>query len=169
MNVEKAILLERAKKLAGSKTVDCIRDVEEITVVEFVLSPEKFAIEGAFVSEVFTLNEITPIPGTPAFVMGVINLRGRMVSILNLKTLFNLKERGLTELNKVIILTNEHMEFGIVADSIVGHQVFARSSFSPPPLHLDAIGNDFITGVSPDGLILLNATNLLSNKIQLTK
>lgn len=164
MEKDKVILLERAKKVAGRKENNILTTENTISVVEFLLSPERFAIEEKYVSEVLSLKEITSIPGTPAFVMGVINLRGRIVSIINLKTLFNLKERGLTELNKVIILKNESMEFGIVVDSISGNITIDLQTVSTPPLTLNTIDSHNIKGITPDGLILLNATNLLYSK-----
>lgn len=164
MNHETAILQERAKKIAGRKDLESQYTGESITVVEFLLSPERYAFEEKFASEVFFLKEITSIPGTPSFVMGVINLRGRIVSVINLKSLFNLKERGLTELNKVIILKNDKMEFGIVADSIIGNKSLYLSTLSQPPITLDHIGAEYISGVTRDGLILLNAIQLLSSK-----
>lgn len=164
MEKDKEILLERAKKVAGRKENNILKSENTISVVEFLLSPERFAIEEKYVSEVLSLKEITSIPGTPAFVMGVINLRGRIVSIINLKTLFNLKERGLTELNKVIILNDEKTEFGIVSDSISGNKTINLQTLSSPPLTLNTIESDNIKGITPDGLIILNAANLLNSK-----
>jgi len=164
MDSEKDILIERAKKTAGRKNRNANISVEQITVVEFLLAPERYAFAEAYVSEVLSLKEITTIPGTPAFVMGVINLRGRVVSIINLKTLFNLKERGLTELNKVMILKNETMEFGVVADSILGNTIIELNKLSAPPITLDNAGIDYIAGVSAEGMILLNAESLLTSK-----
>ncbi len=170
MNTEKEILLARAQQTAFRKSGENKEKTATTTVVEFLLAPEKYAIEEKYVSEVLLLKDITSIPGTAAFVMGVINLRGRIVSIINLKILFNLKERGLTELNKVIILKNECMEFGIVTDSITGNKILVNDTLSPPPLNLDSTGFEYITGVTPEGLILLNAAQLLSSKqIILTK
>jgi purine-binding chemotaxis protein CheW len=169
MNSEQEILLERAKKIAGRRVETTEIAGETMSVVEFLLTPERYAFEGAFVSEVLSLKEITTIPGTPGFVMGVINLRGRIVSIINLKVLFNLKERGLTELNKVMIIKNENMEFGVVADAILGNTTLQKSTLSANPITLDNIGVEFITGITPDGLILLNATHLLSSKQILQK
>ncbi|MEI7677596.1 MAG: chemotaxis protein CheW [Bacteroidales bacterium] len=164
MDSEKEILIERAKKIAGRKNRDTNVAVEQISVVEFQLTPERYAFAESFVLEVLSLKEITTIPGTPDFVMGVINLRGRVVSIINLKTLFNLKERGLTELNKVMILKNETMEFGVVADAILGNAIIDLSTLSAPPINLDNAGVEYITGVTPEGLILLNANSLLTSK-----
>ena len=164
MDSEKEILIERAKKIAGRKNRDTNVAVEQISVVEFLLTPERYAFAESYVSEVLSLKEITTIPGTPDFVMGVINLRGRVVSIINLKTLFNLKERGLTELNKVMILKNETMEFGVVADAILGNTIIDLSTLSAPPINLDNAGVEYITGVTSEGLILLNAESLLTSK-----
>jgi purine-binding chemotaxis protein CheW len=169
MEDDTTILLERAKMIASGKNVEPIISVEKMVVVEFLLTPERYAIEEQYISEVLTLKEITQIPGTPDFVIGVLNLRGRIVSIINLKTLFNLRESGLTELNKVMILRSATMEFGIVADSILANKSYEIKAFGPPPLTLDSIGNELITGVTSDGLILLNAKHLLTSKRLHTK
>lgn len=164
MDKEKVLLAERAKMISGRKKSDNHVDEKYISVVEFSLNTENFGFEERYVSEVFSLREITEIPGTPPYLLGVINLKGRIVSVNNLKNLFNLKERGLTELNKVMILKNDVMEFGVVADSITGNRKLKLKSLSPPPSTLDMIGTEFITGIDPDGLILLDATKLLSSK-----
>ncbi len=164
MNNDQEILLERAKKIAGRRSSKAEVSDSTISVVEFLLTPERYAFAESHVLEVLSLKEITSIPGTPAFVMGVINLRGRIVSIINLKSLFNLRERGLTELNKVMILKNESMEFGVVADAILGNNVIDLALLSSPPITLDNAGMEYITGVTSDGLILLNAEQLLTSK-----
>ena len=164
MDGAKEILADRAKKIAGRKDPDHLQGGKTISVVEFLLIPETYAFEEKFVSEVLLLKEITTIPGTPPFVMGVINLRGRVVSVVNLKNLFNLKDRGLTELNKVMILKNEEMEFGVVADSILGNRTIFLNTLSQPPLTLNGIAAKYISGVTQDGLILLDANKLLSSR-----
>jgi len=169
MDIEQKILLERAKLTARRNTGpgNSLTPGKENTllIVEFLLAPERYAINSSFVSEVLSLKEITAIPGAPLFVMGVINLRGKIVSIVNLKKLFNLKEKGLTELNKVILLEHGNMEFGIVADAIAGNKLMELNDLSPPPPTLSGTGAEFISGVSPDGLILLNAESLLTSNL----
>lgn len=164
MKTESEILIERAKLTSGRNKTNNNDQTRQVTIVEFFLSPERYGIEEKYVSEALSLKEITPIPGTPPFVMGVINLRGRIVSIINLKILFNLKERGLTELNKVLILKNEIMEFGIIADSIIGNKLIDTGTLSAPPLTLDHLGLEFISAVDPSGLIFLNAEKILKSK-----
>jgi purine-binding chemotaxis protein CheW len=166
MNNEKAILEARALSIIGKRDTEKVDSAEKITVVEFLLMPERYAVEEKFISEVFFLKEITSIPGTPEYVMGVINLRGKILSVINLKKLFKLKDRGLTDMNKVIVLQNDSMQFGLVCDAIIGSKTIALSNLSPPPLTLQNNGAEFISGVSSEGLILLNASILISsNKI----
>jgi len=166
MKTDAEVLKERALRTAGRNKVKTNDVSKLLNVVAFQLQPERFAFGEKFISEVLALKEITPVPGTPLFVMGVINLRGRIVSIINLKTLFNLKDRGLTELNKVLILKNENMEFGIVADSVIGNQQIDTETLSSPPITLDQTGTEFISGVDISGLILLDASQILnSNKL----
>jgi len=164
MKMEKEILAERAKMISGRKDTGNQIDEKKMSVVEFSLIPEIYGFEETYVSEVFSLGEITEVPGAPSYVMGVINLRGRIVSVLNLKNLFNLKERGLTELNKVILLKNDKMEFGIVVDSIIGNRKLSITTLSLPPITLDRMATEYVTGITPDGLILLNALQLLTSK-----
>lgn len=163
MKTEEQILGERARQLSyktgTSKTMD-----ETIDVVEFVLHPERYAIENKFICEVITLKDLTFIPGTPAYIMGVINYRGNILSIINLKILFGLTEKGLTEMNKVVIIRNEAMEFGIVTDSIRKNCTLVLSVLSSQPLTLSGIAAQFIKGIMPDGLILLDAGRMLHSK-----
>jgi purine-binding chemotaxis protein CheW len=163
MDKELEVLRKRAELLAGRKAGMDGSPSETLLIVEFILVPERYAVAASFVSEVLPLTEITPIPGAPAFVMGVINLRGKIVSVLNLKSRFNLKEKGLTDFNKVIILRNEQMEFGIVADSIAGTRSMQTDNLSEPPLTLSPVAMELVSGVSPDGVILLNTSRMLNS------
>jgi purine-binding chemotaxis protein CheW len=165
MKTEQQILFDRAKLVAGRKADLTASQGDVISVVEFLLTPERYAIAGSFVREVLPLKEIASIPGTQAFVMGVISLRGKIISIINLKILFGLKERGLTEMNKVIILENGAMRFGIVTDAIIGNKLVPLNSVSAPPLNLSSTAGAFVNGVTADGLILLDGGILLSSPI----
>ena len=162
MNSEDYILKQRAIKTANKRVAQISE--ETLETVEFLLQPERYAVQVEFISEVLTLKEITTIPGIPLHILSIINFRGKIISIINLKVLFNLKEKGLTELNKVIIIKNDNMEFGIIADAIIGNKSISLNSIKPSPVLTDNIENEFITGVTTDGLIVLNAEKLLLSK-----
>ncbi|OFY49730.1 MAG: hypothetical protein A2W85_07665 [Bacteroidetes bacterium GWF2_41_31] len=159
---EQETLNERARVVAHKKKATLVDD-DSVEVVEFILHPEHYAIEGKYIREVLSLNEITTIPGTPDFVMGVINFRGTILSIVNLKVIFGLTEKGLTELNKVIILRNDTMEFGIVADGLVGNKSILFKTLSDAPLTLSGTSANFVSGITAEGLIILDANRMLNS------
>jgi purine-binding chemotaxis protein CheW len=159
----KRILKARARELArdseNEKTID-----ESLEVVEFLLAYEKYGIESCYVREIHPLRELTPVPCTPPFVLGVINVRGQIISVIDIKRFFDLPERGLTDLNKVIILRNEAMEFGILADVILGVvRVPLRNLQSMLPT-LTGIREEYLKGITGDRLAILDAAKLLSDE-----
>src|SRR5258707_7306302 len=91
-----------------------------LEIIEFVVASEKYGVESSYVREVYPLKELTPLPGVPAFILGVINVRGQIVSVVDPKRFFGLPEKGLTDLNKVILMSDGRMEFGLLADAVLG-------------------------------------------------
>ena len=165
---DQKVLKERARLLAQQK-VDSSHAADKLSVVTFELIPEKYAIEDMFVRQVFTLTDLTPVPGTPSFIMGVTNHRGGIISIVNLKELFGIKDRGLTEMNKVLILSYNDMEFGVVADSVTGSRQISYEDVKALPATSHSRGSNFIKGMLSDGYILLNAAELMSSEVMLIK
>ncbi|MCK9220184.1 MAG: chemotaxis protein CheW [Bacteroidales bacterium] len=158
---DQEILQERAQKISGLRTEKELIE-ETILAVEFLLLPETYAIDSAFVSEVLPLRNLTVIPGTPPFIIGVINVRGKIISVVNFKNLFNLKEKGVSALNKIIIVKHQQMEFGILTDEITGTKQLDMNSLSSPPATLHGAGVDYIQGITPQGIIVLNAMYILT-------
>lgn len=135
---KKRILKMRAKELAH-EAEEKETDEKYIEVVEFLLSHEKYGIETSYVREIYPLKEFMPLPCTPPFVFGIINVRGQILSVIDIKRFFELPEKGLSDLNKVIILhsdrpalssaegpvlsTTEGMEFGTQAGMKTQYQI----------------------------------------------
>lgn len=159
---EKTILHARAVALArdsGQVTFDGA----QIEVLEFMLSDEAYAIETTYVREVLPLKELTPLPSVPSFVLGIINLRGQILSVVDLKEFFGLPVKGLTELNKVIVLQSADMEFGLLADSVTGVRVFRAPELEQAIPTITGIGAEYLKGVTQDHLIVLAADKILSD------
>jgi len=91
-------------------------------------------------------------------------VRGQIIPVIDLKKFFNLPEQGLTELNKVIILHNDQMEFGILADLVHGTQRIESDEIRKAPHTLKGIGFEYLLGVTKDKLIVLNAGRLLNDE-----
>lgn len=137
---------------------------ERIEIVEFLLSSERYGLELRNVREVWPLKDLTPIPCTPPFVLGVINVRGQILSIIDLKKLLDLPEKGLGDLNKVLILKSDTMEFGILADDIIGVRSVPLRELKQSVPTLTGLGQEYLKGVSKERLIVLDAGRILLDK-----
>ena len=164
MRTNEEILAERAKLISRARSDHDEPSGYELSVVEFMLVPERYAVEEQFVGEVLLLKELTPIPGVPTYVAGIANIRGRIVSILNLKLLLGIASKGITELNRIIILKYNKMEFGILADSILGSRSIPSGQLAPKPVTLQGDAARYVKGITGDGLVILDCVQLLSDK-----
>jgi purine-binding chemotaxis protein CheW len=135
-----------------------------LEVVEFLLAGERYAVEAGYVREICLLKEFTPLPGTPPFVLGIINVRGQILSVIDIKKFFELPEKGFTDLNKVIVLQTEQMEFGILADAIIGVCSIALNEIQPSLPTLTGIRAEYLRGIMPDRLVVLDAASILADK-----
>jgi len=91
-----------------------------IEVIRFNLMYQEYAVEMKYIREVIQTSEITPVPGTPDFIAGICSVRGEIISLVDLRVLLSIPEKGLTDLNRVIVLSDGNLTFGILADQITG-------------------------------------------------
>lgn len=157
------ILKERAQTLAREPERAEAADAG-IEVIEFLLTDERYAVESEYVREVYPLEDLTPLPCTPAFVLGIVNVRGEILSVIDIKKFFDLPEKGLTDLNKVIVLEFRDMVFGIVADAISGVRRIQRAGIQPSLPTLTGIREDYLLGVTAERVVILDAEKLLSDE-----
>jgi purine-binding chemotaxis protein CheW len=152
--------LTLAQEPAGRENTN---DVVE--VLEFTLAHERYAVEAHYVRQVATLEHLTPLPCTPAFVLGIVNLRGAILPVLDLKSFFELPVMGLTDLNKIIVLQSEKILFSILADEILGvRNVLLRDVQTSLPT-LTGVRKDYLKGVTPERVALLDAEKFLGSEI----
>jgi len=164
MNKETSDLLKKRAADTALESEQKTGVSETIELIIFTLGAETYGIASSFVREIYPLKEFTPLPGLPPFILGLINVRRQILSVLDLKKFLNLPGRGLGELNKVIILQNEQMEFGILADVVLGSQSVDLSEIREAPPTVSRIGEEYLMGVTSDRLIVLNAESLLTDK-----
>ncbi len=157
------ILKARAKTLAREpqekKTAE-----QFLEVVEFLLAYERYGLESRYVREIYPLKELTPLPGTPSFVLGLINVRGQILSVIDIKKFFQLPEKGLTDLNKVIIVHTDKMELGILADAILGVRSIPLPEIQTSLPTLTGIRADYLRGVTKEPLVVLDGEKILSDR-----
>jgi purine-binding chemotaxis protein CheW len=159
---QQEILRSRALLLAREPVQEGLAG-ERLEIVEFLLSSERYGIESFYIGEVYPLKDFTPLPCTPPFILGIMNIRGKVLSVIDLGKFFNLPRKGLTDLNKVIIVRDESMEFGILADAILGSRQIPVRELQPSLPTLTDVRADYLKGVTQERLVVLDGRKILTD------
>ncbi len=160
---------DRARKIMEARARALARAPAETAAahgldsVVFTLARETYAIESRFVREVVGFTGFTPVPGAPAHVMGVVNLRGGILAVMDLRPFFNIAAPGVTDMARVIVLGEQRPEFGIVVDAAAGHTVLPRAGLRPAG-DIAGMRADFITGVTGDACMILDGARLIADE-----
>lgn len=144
-------------------------DVEEesTNLVAFRLGSGEYAIDIMQAKEIIKMEKITLIPNAPYFVEGVINLRGNIIPIIDLKKRFNLEESEGDKNTGIIIAKIEDVDMGIMIDSVSKVVSISNSDIQPPPSMLQGIGQRYIKGVGKledKLLVVLDLDKLFTNE-----
>ena len=156
------ILEARARELAREPVAPITAD-HLLDVVEFELATERYGFELALVREVSPVRELTPVPGTPPFILGIMNLRGEIRTVIDVKKFFGLPEKGITQLNKIILIEAGDMQLGVLADAIIGVVGVPIGELQTTLPTLTGIRADYLRGITGDGLVVLDARKILSD------
>jgi chemotaxis signal transduction protein len=154
------IMAERARALARV-TAQAPLASEVLEVMTFSLGNERYGIETRHAREVVRITDLTPVPGVPDFLTGIINLRGEVLAVIDLGKFFGVAERGLTELSRVIVLGRERAEFGILADAVHDVTPLRVDEVLEPPECVAGVGREYLRGVTTEALIVLDGSVLL--------
>lgn len=145
---------------------DKANDDEVLQWVTFKLDSETYGINVMQVQEVLRHSEIAPVPGAPLYVLGIINLRGNVVTVIDTRLRFGLESSEITDNTRVVIIESEKQVIGILVDSVAEVVYLRASDIDVAP----NVGNDesakFIQGVSNregELLILVDLNKLLSD------
>jgi len=160
-STDAAILHRRALALAArAEESDHSADLQ---VLEFAVGDEVYALETRFVSEVYPVTDLALIPGTPDFVLGVISVRGKIVSVLDLRPLFGLRVRVGVCPDTAIVLRSDSMEFGVAADQIREVKALPLEALQRSLKTLAGASGDYVFGVTPERVVILDAAKLLAD------
>lgn len=136
----------------------------EEQVVVFQLSGQTYGIEIGAVVEIIRMETVTALPGTPDFVEGIINLRGRVIPVMDLRARFGLMISCHTVDSRIIIVETGTTTVGLIVDSVAEVLRFATANVMPPPAMLDGTDSDYLRGIILNGermVILLDYTGIL--------
>ncbi len=134
--------------------------------VTFNLAGETYGVNVMQVQEVLRYSEVAPVPGAPDYVLGIINLRGNVVTVIDTRDRFGLEPGEITDSTRVVIIEAERHVIGIMVDSVAEVVYLRQSEIETAP----NVGNDesakFIQGVchkNGELLILIELDKLLTD------
>lgn len=158
------ILKARAKALAAAGPE---AENQAITqTVSFHLAGETYGLELRFVREVLPRQTPTPIPGVPVHIAGIINVRGEIFSVMDLRRLFDVKSDpdDTPHGRYVLVLSSPDMAFAIFTDALLGIRNIDIDQLRPAPAALSGARGKYIKGITDAGGIVLDGEKLLTDK-----
>lgn len=141
---------------------------EILQFVTFRLGKEEYAVDILKVQEINRIVDITPVPNSPQYIEGVINLRGKVIPVINLRKRFGLDSKGLDNHARIIVI-DVGIVIGIIVDSVSEVLRISSDTIDPPPLMAGGVGSEYIRGVGKLNdrlLILIDIDRLFSNEGQ---
>ena len=138
-----------------------------IQLVGFYLGREEFAIDIQKVQEINRMVEITRVPRTPEFVEGVMNLRGKVVPVINLRKRLDFPEKEDDKRTRIVVVEIQGRILGLVVDAMSEVLRIPAGTIGPPPKIMDEMDTDFIMGVGKLEdrlLILLDLDRIISQE-----
>ena len=139
-------------------------DTQEDKYLTFVIGKEDFGIEIRYVTEIIGIQGITEVPDMPHYVKGVINLRGKVIPVMDIRLRFGVVERPYDDRTCIIVININEQPVGLIVDRVLEVLDIQKSEIEPPPNMRRGRSNRFIQGIGKVGeqvKILLCASKLL--------
>ncbi len=139
-------------------------DTQKGKYLTFVVGKEEYGIEIRYVQEINGIQNITDLPDVPHFVKGVINLRGKVIPVIDVRLRFGLEEREYDERTCIIVVNLHQMTVGLIVDSVSEVLDIKDDDIEPPPRASMGAGSRYVQGLGKigDGVkILLDVHKLL--------
>jgi purine-binding chemotaxis protein CheW len=131
----------------------------------FFLADEEYGIEILKVQEIIGLLPITHIPRSPVFIKGVVNLRGRIIPVVDLRLKLSMEEAGHTERTCIIVVKTSTLHIGVIVDKVCEVVNIAGDNIDDTPVLGQAVDNEYILGIGKVGervKLLLDIDKVLS-------
>ena len=141
-------------------------DDDLIQLVTFRIGEEEFGVDILAVQEIIRMMQITMVPRAPEFIEGVINLRGKVIPVINMRTRFNKPALDQDSNTRIVVMELENKIVGFLVDGVSEVLRIPESTVEDPPPVVAGIGSEYIRGIGKlDNrlLILLNLDNLLGS------
>lgn len=138
----------------------------EIQLVIFKLGEEEYGVDILNVQEIIKMVEFTKLPNLPNFVEGVINLRGKIIPVIDLKKRFSLPQKDYNDDNRIVVIDVNNTTVGMVVDAVSEVLRISNNTIEPTPAIISSIDTEYLKGVGKLEdrlLILLDIEKIFSN------
>jgi purine-binding chemotaxis protein CheW len=138
---------------------------ESSQILTFLLNGQAYGLELIKVQEIRGFTQITPIPNLPAYIKGVMNLRGAVLPVVDMRLKFGMPAIEYTKFTVIIIVHSGGKSVGLVVDAVSDVLSAAASAIQPPPDFGEATENRFVQGLMKSGdhlVVLLDLDGLLA-------
>ena len=145
-------------------TEDIEEDTQEGKYLTFVLGEEVYGLEIRYVTEIIGIQKITPVPDMPDYVKGVINLRGKVIPVMDVRLRFAMAARAYDERTCIIVINAKETVVGLIVDTVMEVLEIPREQIEETNQLRRDKGNQFMKGLGKVGesvKILLDAESLL--------
>lgn len=142
---------------------------EILQLVSFKIGDEEFGVDILKVQEINRKMDITQVPNAPEFVEGVVNLRGRIIPVISLRTRLGMVKKELDDNSRIIVVELDGKTVGFIVDEVNEVLRIPKNITEPPPEMVSGINSDYITAVGKLEnrlLILLDLEKVFSNEEQ---
>ncbi len=135
-------------EVVQAQTEALLANEEVLQMVSFVLNEEEFGVDILKVQEIIRIVELTRVPNAPHFVEGVINLRGRIVPVIDLRKRFGLPQNEFDKNSRIVIVAVNNLVVGFLVDKVKEVLRVPKAVIEPPPEITSTIHTDYIIGVA---------------------
>jgi purine-binding chemotaxis protein CheW len=138
----------------------------ESQLVVFDLNQEAYGVDISQVREIIRMQEITRVPRAPEFIEGVINLRGKMIPVVDLRTRFSMPGTERTDQHRIVVVDVSGQDIGMVVDAVTEVSRIPSTSIEPPSNVITTNDSEYLTGIVKTDeklIILLDITKVISD------
>lgn len=138
-----------------------------IQLIVFCAGGENFGVKIEEVREIIKIGMITPIPESPTFIKGIINVRGEIVTAIDIKARFSLAPKNEIESKHIIVTKNDDNLFGLIVDEVIEVLRMQKKDIKSAPSFLDKINEKYVSGIVSHEerlIILLDIDQVLSRQ-----
>ena len=113
----------------------------------FNVNEEAYGVKIGFVTEIVGLQKIVEVPDVPEYIKGVINLRGQVIPVMDIRKRFKMQHRDYDDRTVIIVLEHNEIKTGLIVDGVSDVQELSEDHLSPPPQNNTSSDKSIMTGI----------------------